>query len=226
MHKETLPIMLLLAIFALTLLAEPYVQTNAEGKIAAHWNVQGKVDGWSEKWLGLMILPVVAVFVYALLLVIPRIEPYKKNFGKFAKQFERFKLALLVFMGLVQILMIASNAGVELARERMGSAVIFLVGLLLCACSDLIKHAKRNFFVGIKTPWTLASEKVWDTTHAKGAKVFFALGMLFIVLSFIGGAMAFILMIGALFAGVIYLVAYSYIEFGKEGKGKSKRKKR
>jgi uncharacterized membrane protein len=81
----------------------------------------------------------------------------------------------------------------------------------------MLPKAKRNWFVGIRTPWTMSSDVVWDKTHKMGGKLFMMMGLIMILSVFLGSTSAYIMIAGIL-AVVIYLFWYSYVQFQKEKK--------
>ena len=158
----------------------------------------------------------------ALLVFLPQIDPYKSNYLKFLPQYGNFRVVFLVFMGVLNAFLLLANIGtIEIlgvsidAKDYISNMVLLFVGVLFYSLSSLMKSAKRNFFIGIRTPWTLASEKVWNKTHILGGKVFKLLAVLFIILSVVPGGYSIVLLLGGTFLGMGYLVLYSYLEFRK-----------
>jgi uncharacterized membrane protein len=97
---------------------------------------------------------------------------------------------------------------------NMGYYVLPALSVLFYQVSKLLKHVKRNFFIGVRTPWTLASEEVWDRTHALAERVFKAVA----VITFAGlffQPLGFWIMLAAVIGGAAYLIAYSY-KIGKD----------
>jgi uncharacterized membrane protein len=101
---------------------------------------------------------------------------------------------------------------------KMSMAMLPFMGLLFIFIGFLLRKAKRNFFIGIRTPWTLSSDKVWDGTHRMGATLFSASGILAIIGSLFGGMVAFWLMFVPLIGSSFFLVVYSYVLYRRETK--------
>ena len=78
-----------------------------------------------------------------------------------------------------------------------------------------MQFAKRNFFIGIRTPWTLSSDRVWDKTHKLGS-VLFRVVAFFIVIAFFFPDYFFWIFVVPLLGMIVYLFVYSYLEFSKE----------
>ena len=92
------------------------------------------------------------------------------------------------------------------------------MGLLFIFIGSMLRKAKRNFFIGIRTPWTLSSDKVWDETHRLGAVLFMISGVLAFIGAFFGGTTAFWLFFVPLMSSAIFLVIYSYVLYKQETK--------
>jgi uncharacterized membrane protein len=100
----------------------------------------------------------------------------------------------------------------------MSAAMLPFMGVLFIAIGYMLKKAKRNFFIGIRTPWTLSSDTVWDKTHQLGSILFMLSGALAIVGGFFGGMTAFWFLFIPLIGSTVFLVAYSYLLYQDETK--------
>ena len=89
------------------------------------------------------------------------------------------------------------------------------MGVLFFSIGIVIGKAKRNWFIGIRTPWTLSSEAVWDKTHRLGGKVFMVSGLVSLLGFFFEGYVALLLILAPIMIGSIFLVVYSYFEYQK-----------
>jgi len=144
--------------------------------------------------------------------VIRKIDPLRKNIEKFKKYFNILMIVLVAFFVFVYALTLAWNLGYEVNFQ------IFLfpaIGVLFFYIGILMKHAKRNWFVGIRTPWTLSSDKVWDETHRIGGDLFKISGIITIT-GFFFPAQAIYLILIPILASTIFVVVYSYLLYRKE----------
>ena len=211
MKKINLAILIIILFsFGLAAYFYPYMPA----KMASHWNAAGEVDGYMSKCWALYLMPSITVLMYFMFLLIPKIDPLKKNIEKFRPYFDWFVLLMVVFLFYIYLLTIAANLGYAF---NMTTMMLPALGVLFIYIGFLVENAKRNWVIGIRTPWTLSSEKVWDKTHKLGARLFKAAGMLtFIGLVFQPYAI-WIVLGSALIAG-LYPVIYSYFEYQKEVK--------
>ncbi|MDP6670489.1 MAG: SdpI family protein [archaeon] len=198
----------LIAMFAIS----AYVYPLMPERIASHWNAAGNANGFMDKDIGLFLIPLVSLALLSFFAIIPKIDPLKKNIVKFKKQYTQFILLILLFLLYIQFLIILWNTG---KRFDFSQVIAPGVGALLYFMGVLLPDIKRNWFIGIRTPWTLSSDAVWDKTHALGGKVFKAVGVIVILAIFIP-AFSLALMIWPILIAVVYLLAFSYFEFKKQ----------
>lgn len=187
--------------------------------VPSHWNAIGQVDGYLDKFWGLFLMPIISIVLFAFLLAVPRIEPLRENLAKFRKEFGIFVFIVMAFMLYIYLLTILWALG---RKFNMVQFLMPALAVLLYYVGVLLKKSKRNWFVGIRTPWTLSSDRVWDKTHKKGAALFKYVA-LFTVLGVFLPQYAIFMLLVPLFAATTYLIAYSHSEYRKEtGKGKKK----
>jgi len=179
--------------------------------MASHWNINDQVDGTMSKFWGVFLLPMVLAGMLLLFFLVPLIDPLKQNIESFRSTFNLFITLINGFMVYIYGLTIAWNLG---ARFNMSEMIMPGIGLIFIGSGYLISKAKRNYFIGIRTPWTLANDLVWDKTHAIGGKLFIATGVL-LLLSMFAGQYAFPIMMIAVFGTVIFTFAYSYFAYSQ-----------
>ncbi len=189
-----------------------YFYPEFSDQVASHWNTKGEVDGYISKFWGLFLMPIVSLALWLLFLLIPKIDPLKKNVEKFRKYFDTFVVLIILFLFYVYLLTIAWNLG---ARFDMGRVMVPAMGILFFYIGVLLKHAKRNWFIGIRTPWTLSSDKVWDKTHELGGKLFKIAGVI-TILSIFFSKWSFWIVIASALLVTIYTLVYSYFLYQKE----------
>jgi uncharacterized membrane protein len=179
----------------------------------SHWGADDKVNGYMPKLWGVLLMPMVATGLLALFLVIPEIDPLKANIQQFREYFNAFIALITAFLMYVYGLSLAWNLGYT--GFRMSSAMLPGTGLLFIFLGAMIGKAKRNYFIGIRTPWTLSSDKVWDETHRVGGKLFSASGVLALLGIFFPDFSSWFLMLPLMGATAISVV-YSYVLYQRE----------
>jgi len=165
-----------------------------------------------SKFWGSFFMPLMLLGLFLLFLLIPKIDPLKENIQKFRKYFDGFIVLLMLFLFYVYLLTIFWNVGL---RFNMSQLMIPALGILFYYCGILVENAKRNWFIGIRTPWTLSSETVWNKTHKIGGRLFKISGVIaFLGIFFPEQAILFVII--PVFLVTVYTLIYSYFEYQKE----------
>ena len=199
---------ILILTFAVTLLAYPHMPDS----VPSHWNAAGTVDGELPKFWGLVIVPTLMIGFTALLAVLPRIDPLRKNYEKFRNYYEGFILVFAAFLFFIQLQIILWGRGIYMSPNL---TLPILMGFLFIYIGFLMEHTEPNWFVGIRTPWTLSSARVWKKTHDRGGTLFKLAGMVSMI-GAIAGVYAWLFIIVPALAVAAYTVVYSYVEFRRE----------
>jgi len=183
--------------------------------MASHWGTNDQVNGYMSKFWGVFLMPVITIIMLLMFLVIPSIDPLKANIAQFRDYFNTFIALIVAFMVYVYGLTLVWNLGYT--NFRMSTAMLPAMGLLFIFVGVMVGKAKRNFFIGIRTPWTLSSDKVWDETHRVGGKLFIASGILALLGAFFPDYAFWFIMVPIL-GTALFTVIYSYVVFQRESK--------
>ena len=183
--------------------------------MASHWDVEGNVDGYMEKPLAVFLIPVLLVVFVGLFYVIPHIDPLKANIRKFDKYYQGFIVLFVFFLAYTQVLEVAWNLGYGF---QMGKMIAPAIGIIFIYLGILMGKCKQNWFIGVKTPWTLSSQHVWDRTHNIAKDIFLALGLIWIAVGILAPGYT-LYVLGLLILAVIWLFIDSYLEYQRELKG-------
>ena len=203
-----------LVLIAVATLAGVLLWNRLPDPMPAHWNSAGEIDGYMSKFWGVFLMPIITIALLGLFLIIPRIDPLKANIDKFIGIFNGFILAFVAYMLYLYALTLFAALGIPFNMTLM---LIPVVGLLFIGIGYMMGKAKRNFFIGIRTPWTLSSETVWDETHKLGSKLFMLGGAVTIVSVFLGETGICIMLAAILIAAFVPIV-YSYVLYQRETK--------
>jgi uncharacterized membrane protein len=165
-----------LAVLALMLLAGALVYRHLPERIPMHWNARGQIDGWAARSLLSAFFPVLIVLGMILLAwTLPRIDPFRRSYRRFRGSYYLIIDLIVALMALVYAVTLYS--AFHPGALPVGTLVPAAVGLMMAVMGNQLAKLKRNFFVGIRTPWTLASEAVWVRTHRLGARIFVLAGL-------------------------------------------------
>jgi uncharacterized membrane protein len=213
MTTKTTSIITLIMI-ALALLAGALLWNQLPDQMASHWDINDQVNGTMPKFWGVFMMPLITLGMFLLFLIVPNIDPLKANIAQFRESFNLFIVLIVAFMLYIHGLTLAWSLGHQ--DFKMSTAMLPFMGILFIAIGFMLRKAKRNFFIGIRTPWTLSSDTVWDKTHKLGSVLFMASGAFAIIGGFFGGMTAFWLMFIPLIGSSLYLVVYSYVLYRSE----------
>lgn len=207
-------IILSFVLIAIALLVGILLYGRLPDPMPSHWNAAGQVDGYMPKFWGTFLLPIMTLVLMPLFLAIPGIDPLKANIAKFRGAYNWFIVAFVVYMLFVFALTLAAGLGYQFNMTVM---ILPAVGLLFIGAGYMMSKARRNFFIGIRTPWTLSSETVWDKTHQFGSKLFMLGGVVTILSAFLGENGIWLMLAASLVAAFVPMV-YSYILWRQENK--------
>jgi uncharacterized membrane protein len=141
-----------------------------------------------------------------LFLALPKISPRGYEIGRFQGVFEILQTSILGFLLLVHALALLAGVG---AVVNLNRALIPALGLLFAVLGNFMGKLTKNFFIGIRTPWTLASDEVWLRTHRLGGKLFVLAGIGLFVWGLAGGGLAAV--VAVTLAVTLFSVVYSYL---------------
>ena len=205
--KNELP---LLIIVALPLIYLASIWNRLPRKIPVHWNMHGEIDRWGNKNELLFIVLMLPVFTYVLFLVIPKIDP-KGQLEKMGKKYQNLKFLLTGLMSALAMFIIYSAQTQSLLNAGF---FVFLLGILYVVAGNYFKTLQPNYFIGIRTPWTLENQKVWKKTHQLAGKLWFGGGILIILSNFVfNNRINFIVLMAISILIILIPVVYSYHTF-------------
>ena len=219
--QELEALIISVVIIAWLISAITYMQ--APDIVPIHWSLEGKPDNYAPKGIGLFLLPLINTGLYVFLLFIPKIDPNNQQLQHSMRTLQWIRLGthglLLIIMGWISLLIIDSTI-------IKAEWIFAIVALFLSFLGKIMHNLKQNYFVGIRTPWTLSNEVVWDDTHRFAAPVWFYSGLImtvFISILIMSGLNAVILLpifLIWVFTIVIIPIAYSFKRFKEENKAK------
>lgn len=198
-----------IATAAVMLVGGAIVYPSLPATIPQHWDVYGQVDRWADKSLLTVFFPVLIVLgMVGLAWLLPRIDPLKESYARFADSYYWIIDLIVAFLAFLHgvTLYAALNSAVP-----VGVMVPVGVGLLLALLGNRLGKVKRNFFVGIKTPWTLASETVWVRSHRLGGRMFVAAGLGGALAAFLPAPHNFVVFIALVLTATLASMVASYV---------------
>jgi uncharacterized membrane protein len=210
--KKELP---LIAIVLLPFIYLAYIWNQLPEKVPMHWNINGEIDRYGEK-VELIIIPILLpLLVYIIFLVVPKIDP-KNRLNKMGNKLQTIKFLLTTLMSILALLIIYTAKNESFTNPNY---MVLIIGVLYIVLGNYFKTLKANYFIGIRTPWTLEKETVWKKTHELGGKLWFIGGIIVVIASLIlrkeTNFTVFLIITGII---TIIPIVYSYLTFKNEKK--------
>ena len=182
-------------------------------QVPTHWNVRGEVDGWSSRRWGALMAPLFALALWLALPVLRRLDPRRRNYDRFDPTFWLIVNVIVLFLGVMHVVSLGSALGWRFDVSRV---VLGAVGVMFIGLGNYLPRLRSNWWMGIRTPWTLESEAVWRATHRVAGYTFVAGGVIALVALLLPGTWGFGVATGAMTLAALVPVVYSYVSYRRE----------
>lgn len=200
---------LILAVALLNFLLAVLIYPLMPDPMVGHWSLAGEADGYLPKFWGVFLFPLIAAGLYVVYRILPVIDPHQENLKKFRWAFDDFVIAMELFFVYLFALTILWNLGITFNFSQF---IAPAVGVLFYVIGILVEESRQNWFIGIRTPWTLSDERVWDQVHRISGRLFRYCALL-AFLGIILPDLAFYLILVPVVAVAVFAIVYSYYEY-------------
>lgn len=209
--KKEIPLIFLSLLPALFL---AYIWPSLPDQVPVHWDINGNVDRYGGQW-EVLLLALIPIFLYGLFLLIPRIDP-KKRLDAMGNKYYSIRLLTVIFISVLFMFIIYSIKEQSLANPNY---LFIIIGAFFMVLGNYFTAIKPNYFLGIRTPWTLESESVWKSTHRLAAKLWIPGGLIIVIAGFIfpNQTTQIIFFVITIILALVP-VLHSYLEYRKESK--------
>ncbi|MFH1822383.1 MAG: SdpI family protein [Patescibacteria group bacterium] len=211
LKTEILPLIFII----LAAISSFYFYAHFPERVPIHWNFAGEVDNYGSRATGAFLFPAIMIGMYFLFLLLPYLDPKKDRYQQFRKVYHFFKAYLIFFMLAMYFITGFNALGYNIP---VGLWVPVLVGLLFIIIGNYLGKIKPNWFIGIRTPWTLSSEEVWNKTHRFGGKIFILGGIIMIAIPFVPTYLVSWVFMVDIVLILVGTIGYSYILYLREKK--------
>lgn len=209
MKRKWVGPLLTVAMLALALWAFPKLPE----QVPSHWNARGEVDGWSGRWI-VFLPPGISVFVWLLMQGLRKIDPRAANYERFEPTFWVIVNMTIFIMAVVHVMTIGAALGWSLPGVDVIMTVAF--GVMLLVLGNVLPRVRSNWWMGVRTPWTLSSERVWRSTHRLAGRTFVLGGLIVLSALFLPSAWRFpVMMIAITFSAVVPAI-WSWYDWRRE----------
>ena len=187
-----------------------FIWKNLPDSVPIHWDIEGDIDRYGDKSELILIPILLPLLIYVIFTIVPLIDP-KGKIQQMGNKYFILKTAMTVFMSILASIIIYAVKNESLYNPNY---IILLIGILLMILGNYFKTLRANYFIGIRTPWTLENQTVWKETHKLAGKIWFIGGLVIIVSSLLLDKEAnFRLFIGTIIVISLIPVIYSFFKF-------------
>ena len=209
--KKDWPLLLLIA---LGFIIGIYFYPSLPNKVPIHWNARGEINGYGSRVFGAFGIPLINLVIYVMMVALPEIDPKRKNYSNFASTYAFMKYLLVIFFLGMELISLLTASGMI---QNTPLLIEVMVSLLFILMGNVMGRFKHNYFIGVRTPWTLANPEDWRKTHRLAAPLWVVGGVLNIILFLTGltfNGVSFILIIVII---AVVPILYSYLIYRKLG---------
>lgn len=182
-------------------------------RLPMHWNAAGEIDRYGGRLEGALFVPVLATVVWLVMRGLPRIDPRRENYARFAGTYDLVVLAVVALLAAVHVLILGAGMGWAVPVVRV---MPLLVGALFVVIGNVLPRARPNWWFGIRTPWTLSNDRVWARTQRAGGYALVASGIVVMLAAALPPRLGVPVLLVASLAAAAYSVVYSYIAWRQE----------
>jgi uncharacterized membrane protein len=201
--RKWYPPVIVVAAFAVSLAAYSHLSD----PVTIHWGWDGQPNGWVGKPFGAFLMPCLMIGLAVLFRVLPAADPRKGNYEKFWSSYDLIAFAVLTFCFAIHCVSLGTALGFPIPVNRV---VPGLVGALFICLGNVFPRLRSNWWVGIRTPWSLSSDENWARTQRVGGYLFVAAGVLLLADAAAPGHWMNRISLGAAIAGPLCALVFSY----------------
>ena len=181
--------------------------------VATHWGLDGTPDGYSSRLMAVSIMPLVLVFMTVIFNVLPKVDPRRENYARFLSSYWLIANAVIVFLLVAHVMIIASGLGFDVKIDRL---MPLGIGLLFVFLGNYLTRVEPNWFIGIRTPWTLSSDSVWRRTHRTGGWLMVIGGLVLAASAFVPRPAFLVLFVATIVIVAVIPIVQSYVLWKRE----------
>lgn len=179
-------------------------------RVPVHWGINGEPNRYGSR-MEQLVMGALPLVIFVVINYLPSIDPKRESYKKHGAAYSIINFVIILFIAIMNLIGLFSALGYHVPFQKVVPA---LIGILFIVLGNYMTQIRPNYFVGIRTPWALASEHVWKKTHRFGGYIFVLIGLLPLV-SLLIGTIAMYLFLGAMFIGIALIYLYSYLVFKK-----------
>lgn len=200
-------------LIAVTAILSAVAYPRLPAMVPSHWNLHGQVNAWQPRGRAAFFVPILLLLVWGAMRGLPKIDPRRANYAKFQPTYDLVIGTVLTLVGLIHLTVLAYALGMPISIHRVAPIAL---GVMLIVIGNQLPRARSNWWFGIRTPWTLSNDRVWERTHRVGGYLMTAAGVAVVLSAFISGLAAPLLIIVCVAASALGSIVYSYFAWRQE----------
>jgi uncharacterized membrane protein len=209
---EIWPFIILLVAVCLSLWSYQRLPT----KVITHWNLVGKADGWSSREFLVVFFPALTIAMYLIFNIFPRFDPKSERYQEFADVYLIIRAVVLMVLLIAFAISIFINLGYKI---EIGTILTAAISIMIIIIGNYLGKVKPNWLIGIRTPWSLSSENVWNKTHRLGSRLLVIVGICALFTVWLKPVAALIIFVGGVAGSSLCVFIYSYFLYKSEKNG-------
>jgi uncharacterized membrane protein len=183
-------------------------------RVPIHWNIRGEVDGWASPLAGAALMPLLMLALTLATSFLPRIDPRRTNYDKFFPTYYFAMNAALTAFFVTHCAVLAAMLGYAVPLDRVAPVAFTALFIVL---GNVLPRVRSNFWLGIRTPWTLSSDRVWERSHRVGGRFVTGAGILMLATLFLPSTPNTTALVPALaLLAALACIIYSYVAWRQE----------
>ncbi len=184
-------------------------------QVPSHWGISGQADATMPRAYAVIFEPLINLVLFFLFLFIPKWDPKKANYDKFSGTYQLMRYLIHLFFTALQVWILWSAVHPPSSPNSFSVVSILpsMIGILFIVLGNYTTRVRQNYFMGVRTPWALADEYVWQRTNRFGGKILVGIGVITLIGLLFPTAYRFYFLLIPLIVGIIWIYVYSYLVF-------------
>jgi len=206
-HINTTTELGMILLLIANVVASFYFYAHFPERVPIHWNIEGQPDNWGSPLFAAFFFPILIIVIYLLITFLPLADPKKEKYQQFNKAYTVIRTVIVLMMTYFYFTASLNGIGYNIPIDK---ATPLGVGLLFIVLGNFLPKIKQNWFVGIRTPWTLSNHEVWQKTHRVGGKLFILAGILMVAGIFLPSSWWLPIFIAVMVMIILGTIGYSW----------------
>ncbi len=182
-------------------------------RVATHWGLGGEVNGWSSRTTFVVLMPALLLLISGIMVIAPRIDPRRRNFPMHEGAYWAVVNTALAVFAVMEVMIVGYNIGWKIDLQMIVGVAL---GVLFVVIGNVLTRVRPNWIFGVRTPWTLSSDRAWRETHRVAGYLFVLTGLLDVIVAITWPAGVFPVLFGGAIVSALCSVVWSYVVWKRD----------